>query len=44
MSPLEAGRIFEFNRPKYVNGIHEDALYRLHERRDELLRKGVKVA
>lgn len=43
-SPFEIGLFFESKRSKFVNGIHEDALYNLHKRRDELKAKGVKVA
>lgn len=44
MSPIEAGRIVESKRSKYVNGIHEDVLYKLHKRRDEMIADGVNVA
>lgn len=43
MTPQEVGRILEMKRPKYVNGIHEDDIERMLERRKELESQGYKV-
>ncbi len=44
MTPAEVGRILEYKRPKYVGGIHEDVLYKLHQRRAELIAEGKNIA
>ena len=43
MTPTEVMRVLERKRPKTINGIHEDVLDQLLERRERAERAGVKV-
>jgi len=42
-TPAVVGLIIEFNRPKHINGIHEDDIERMDVRRAELEAQGIKV-
>jgi hypothetical protein len=44
MTPNEVSSLIEFNRPKYINGIHEDDYDKMLDRREELEAQGYKVA
>ena len=43
MTPAEVGLILEAHRPKVINGIHEDDLDSMLQRRRELEKQGIKV-
>ena len=43
MTPTEVYLIFDAKRPKVINGIHENDLSEMLERRQELIKKGVNV-
>lgn len=43
MTPAEVGLLVEFNRPKFIGGIHEDDIERMDQRRAELEAQGIKV-
>jgi hypothetical protein len=43
MTPAEVFAVLDANRPRHINGIHEDDYDMIEERREELEAKGVKV-